>query len=669
MPLALFVVALACLAWPAASHNASATTCVVEDKLTPVQCSVLMDEFKTACKAPFGGWSAVSAASYTCSEQCARTFVTAYNDCHLSYMARVEELNKAQQEALQVLVAKESGACRLTFTNMVTKGMQNAASVCKAQYAACDADQQCHSEVRQAWKDTLYPASQTLFESKLCGMSRQFTEFYECADQKVFSGSWKRTSCLLRDIWPPPSCTNTRQDIDDECVAPNGGWTVANVRNYDCSVACARKMREHWHYCQTTFAKQVHALAAAKKAAFYALIDDKPEGSCTKSFRAVVTDGLKKIARGKCGTFYDRCMTSGWCKDNVKELVEANLVDPDSKKYFETSMCQRSPGFQQLYQCVDADFDKESPWRRKACAIPDKLSGAQCTNVIASFRTGPLKRSVCPAPTGGWTPQAVASYDCALECAQMLSTAWWQCQTSFLEDFDGSSQVYQNTILALWDSDPESPGACAVTEGNFIRTGMAKVAMDPKCGPLYNKCYESLSCRKHIRDGIQSMTYSASRVLHESTVCSTPLEYQELHECSTALMASDLDIKPFRRITCIQRDELPPPFCRYLLGNLNTTCPSDDSNTFNAQNAESYQCSKDCARSLVTAWHYCQTRFYLTAKAMDADSRAALKVLVRPTPPGPCTVTFSRLVDEKAVKLAADPVCGPLYDQCTTSGW
>ena len=59
------------------------------DVLTPAQGAVVLQSFSTACPEPAGGWTAATAAQYTCSEDCARVFVTAYNDCRTSYMERV----------------------------------------------------------------------------------------------------------------------------------------------------------------------------------------------------------------------------------------------------------------------------------------------------------------------------------------------------------------------------------------------------------------------------------------------------------------------------------------------------------------------------------------------------------------------------------------------------
>jgi hypothetical protein len=418
----------------------------------------------------------------------------------------------------------------------------------------------------------------------------------------------------------------------------------------------------------------VRQLPTTKKEAFFTLIDDNPEGSCTKRFKEVVQANLQKIAQGTCRVQYSRCVTTGWCKANLRELVESNLFDPASKAFFDSGVCGRSPAFQRLYQCADAQYPAQAgakPWRwANNCAKPDLLTKPQCSNLIASIHpTIPGKTSVCKPPRDGWTLSAVQSYTCELPCAQSLATAWWQCQTSLTADFDSASQAYKDTLMTLVDRDPESPGPCTSTEDAFIRSNMRKVAEDAQCGPLYTKCYDVLSCRAHIRDGIRAMGYPASRVLHESSICSTPIEYQELHECSAALVASKLNIKrPFRRTRCVERDVLPPPFCRYLLGDLNTTCPSDG-RAFTAQNAETYSCSNTCARSLVTAWHYCQTRFYMKAKSIAPEARAALRVLVRPTPPGPCTKTFAALAVARHAEIASDEVCGSLYNKCTASAW
>ena len=641
------------------------------DILTPSQCAVVMDEFPKACPEPSVGWSPSSAAAYTCSQQCARTFVTAYTDCQTTYFAQVGQFSKRRRENIKILVSSETSPCRLVFSKMIQDGLKRAEAKCKSTFDACKADAQCRDEVYQAFRNTLYPASRTLFETKMCASaSHEFREFYECAAKDF--GGWRASSCVKPDVWPPPSCARLRNTILRECTEPTAGWTVKAARSYTCREQCARALHERWTYCQTSFYNTVNALATEQRASFFALIDDKPPGACTRTFRAAVSRGLQAIEKGTCGQYYDRCVTSGWCKANLRELIEGNVAnDAESKRYYETSLCQKSPDMQQLYQCVDSSRDTVTPWRMATCAKPDQLLKPQCRKLIANFHDDG-RDAVCPSPTGGWSLTTAKGYKCPVACAQLLTTAFFQCQTTWFADFDVQTESYKQTLMALVNRDPESPGPCSVTFSTVVREGMAKIATHPKCKPLYNKCYRDLKCRKHIRDGIGAMSYPPSRVKHESQMCTTPLEYQDLHECSTAVLASELKAKPWRRTFCVQPDELPPPFCRYLLSNLNSTCPSDTERPLTAETAELYSCSETCAQSLVTAWHYCQTRFYLAVKEWDTQypgTRDAVRVLTRPEPPGPCTSTFRNLIGSHLEEVEADPVCGPLYNACASSGW
>ena len=56
----------------------------IADMLTPAQCAVVLQQFPTACPQPAGGWTTAAAAQYTCSDDCAKIFVTAYNQCRVS---------------------------------------------------------------------------------------------------------------------------------------------------------------------------------------------------------------------------------------------------------------------------------------------------------------------------------------------------------------------------------------------------------------------------------------------------------------------------------------------------------------------------------------------------------------------------------------------------------
>jgi hypothetical protein len=183
-------------------------------------------------------------------------------------MQTVAKMSQEAQNTLQVLVGTETSVCRRAFARLVESNMQKAENVCKAQYDKCSADQQCRTQVRYAWRHTLWTGSKQMFESKICdkaswqfmvglprrnsrtrfpivnvlhslrAVSRQ--EFYECAQSKLNFGTWRRSSCVLPNVWPPPSCANTLRDIEYQCQEPTGnparaergvGWVV-------CIAAC-----------------------------------------------------------------------------------------------------------------------------------------------------------------------------------------------------------------------------------------------------------------------------------------------------------------------------------------------------------------------------------------------------------------------------------------------
>ena len=75
-----------------------------------------------------------------------------------------------------------------------------------------------------------------------------------------------------------------------------------------------------------------------------------------------------------------------------------------------------------------------------------------------------------------------------------------------------------------------------------------------------------------------------------------------------------------------------------MMDNINASCPSDG-RPFTPENAMTYDCPEDCARTLTTTWYYCQTSFYLRSKEWPTEGRMALRTLVSQDPPGPCTQT------------------------------
>jgi hypothetical protein len=664
----------------AAGQCAADASTAVSDVLSAAQCAVLIEQFVTACPEPANGWNRSTAAVYTCPANCAKTFVTAYNTCQSSYFAEIATLSDDDRGALSVLVGK-NGPCRVKFNELVEDGMDQVAAVpdCAPKLDACRQDSQCRDEVMLAWRNTLYPAAQVVFESRICSTSRQFRELYECAATNLpqpagttarVTPVWTRSRCWLDDIYPPPSCVELYNDIGVVCTRLSMVMTPSDARSYQCSSACALKLVEYYHYCQTTFHRQVDSWRDStpsqelKRAAFFTLIDDNPEGRCYETFNQEVDHMLQNLAAGSCATYYAACETSGWCKADLRSAIQSNLRDGSSQEYFEMGVCKMSPLFQQLYQCIAPLYSRKRPsWRMAVCAEPDKLTGPQCRLLVSKFHSGAVS-SPCRSTNGIWlaTPSS-----CPEQCAIDLDAAYFHCQTTLFADVDRQSDADKARLFALVTRDPQSPGSCAVKSREVVTRTMAQVAA--QCNKQYDACYHNLQCRESIRNGIRSMFYAPSRAYHEEQMCSRSIQYQELHECSTnTTEARSRGVTPWRRTSCLTPDELPPAMCGYLLDNLNISCPSNG-RPITPENAATYQCPADCARALVTSWNYCQTTFYLRIDALDDVAKSTFRALVRPNPPGSCTAKFITMVDARLAQLAEDPVCGDLYNQCAASGW
>ena len=632
----------------------------------------MLQSFSAACPEPAGGWTAATAAQYTCSEECARVFVTAYNDCRTSYMERVAAATDEQKAAREMLVGTPESPCRVTFERLIASSMQMVAddSVCGPIYDTCIADDRCAADLRDAWRNTLNDAAEAMFESTICSRSREFRELYECSDNMAglpnMEGGWQRSSCWERDELPPSTCERIVGGIRDACPAPPGGtWTVEIARSYTCTEDCARAIVGAYHYCGTSFALSIEN--SPNKDALWTTIDDDPPGPCTVTFSNMLDSAFQALASGGCAPEYNDCMAAPWCRANVRDSIGTNLRIPQAEARFEETLCSKSPEYQQLYQCVDVGGNGE-PWRMASCAEPDRLRRIQCNVLIDELKSP--ESSPCTNPPA--TAAEAASYQCPDECATKLTTAYWECQTSWFAEVDGWSDEYKEVLFALVRRSPE-PGPCAATFQANIQAAIANVAADPECGPKYSACARDLECRRSIGEGIGAMGYEPSRIMFESTVCDRPVEYQELLECAYAMPGTRLEAngrqKPWRRSSCLTPDILPPVFCNYMMDNLMESCPAPAGGEWTPEAAASYDCSADCARALVTVWNYCQTGFYLRSKEWPEEGRLALRALVKQDPPGPCMETFGGLVSERMEDLERDPQCGPLYDVCVADGW
>ena len=408
------------------------------DILTPAQCAVVLGSFTTSCPTPLGGWTLASASQYTCSDECASVFVTAWSQCHTTYLARFAGASDEVREATTALVGTEASPCRMTFTQIVATGMATVAAnpTCAPLYAACMADERCEADMGRAWRSTLVDAAETMFETnRICSLSREFRQLYECADgmqtaTNLGNGGWQMSDCWERDELPPPVCTRLVDGLQTACPAPTGGWSLAAAETYSCSTGCATSIVGAYHYCGTTFALRLAASANAD--ALHATIDTEPVGACTATFRDLVQTGLTRVASGRCAAEYDQCMTSGRCRSDVRNAIGSNLQVPEAEAAFEREMCNKSPEYQMLYQCLDT-AGSGTPWRRASCAAPDKLRHFQCSVLINEIKSG----AACRPPAGGWSFATAQSYQCDADCATKLTAAFFECQTSWFADVDG----------------------------------------------------------------------------------------------------------------------------------------------------------------------------------------------------------------------------------------
>eukprot|EP01052_Picozoa_sp_SAG31_P004312 SAG31_NODE_177_length_21310_cov_8.894064_16_plen_1195_part_00 len=416
---------------------------------------------------------------------------------------------------------------------------------------------------------------------------------------------------------------------------------------------------------------------------------DSP-GPCMATFREYVRDRVVAVAEGPCRLAYNNCVggqNQGWCTANLRDAI-GSLQSEYAREAFERTLCTKSRDFQWLYQCVREQdtslgvrVDQVStPWRAATCALPDKLTRVQCLNLVGSGGIA----AACPAPVGGWSPASARAYSCSPDCARMLYAAAEQCQTTFAAYVDTWPVADKFSLLMLMAPGPTYTGPCHTTRREQAAAILGRVAADPDCGPKYDVCFSDDVCRTAIREGFQSLGYAPSRTLFESTVCTKPVAYQELHECTSTKLAVFVDdarttgdwSRSWRRTSCLAPDKIPPLFCSGLLSSLNVTCPPPEDGVFNMAAAQSYACSENCAKTLTTAWNYCQTSFYMRTQQWDDDGRAFLRGLVAGAPDlqaegfkGSCTRVQERLVLRVLAEVERDTDCGPIYDTCVVDSW
>jgi hypothetical protein len=133
--------------------------------------------------------------------------------------------------------------------------------------------------------------------------------------------------------------------------------------------------------------------------------------------QAIATDAT-------CGPLQQVCFEDYECRGDLREAIAATEYGP-SAAHFEgrATLCQTSPKFQELYECIDAG-DGVRAWRRSRCHAPDELIPPQCATLLTDLP------GHCPG-TDRLTATSASSYQCSEDCAVALTTAWTYCQTSF----------------------------------------------------------------------------------------------------------------------------------------------------------------------------------------------------------------------------------------------
>jgi hypothetical protein len=155
-------------------------------------------------------------------------------------------------------------------------------------------------------------------------------------------------------------------------------------------------------------------------------------------------------------------------------------------------------------------------------------------------------------------------------------------------------------------------------------------------------------------------------------VCSKSWQLQELYECvDSKPIGSDAGdgIYSWKREQCVPDDKLPGAACDFLAGRVSSQCPGAPQLTYDR--AMDYQCSDNCAKTIVSMYEYCGTTWFKTTQGFPeqgAGSIGTYYTLIQQDPPGPCTATLRASVLATMTAVQRDPVCGVRYDLCAADG-
>ena len=624
------------------------SSCAEPDQLTRVQCQNLVSReglLAEACPAPAGGeWTPQAAMSYECSAECARMLFAASTQCPTTFAAYVETWPPANQFSLFLLMNPGptlTGSCYTARRESVGTmlAMVAADPECGPKYDACFSDPNCRPNIRDGFESLGFDPSRVRFESTVCDRPVAYQELHECTsimgavamgarDTGDWSRAWRRVSCLKPDEIPPIFCSNILNNLNVSCPA-EPPYNAETGAAYDCSDDCAKSLTTAWNYCQTTFYMRVQEWDAGGRAFLLALEAGAPDlasestkGPCAAKQESLILDALAAVESDpQCGPLYDACVADSWCLFNMRAAVQA-LQSEYVRPSFEEKLCDsdKSTAFQRLYECVDRQRDGVADgWNRAACAEPDQLTPVQCSVIMEGFSEGGSFQA-CEEPAGGWNlPAIYDGYECSDRCANMLTTAYKYCQTSWfslvLSDTNGWSQEAREVLQAMISNDPEYPGPCTQTRSAVVTSTFSTLRNDAICGPIYWTCMRDYDCRLELGDAIGATLTPWSKTRYEGEMCSRTWQMQNLYECYGTLNIAPAPppgappARPaWRRSRCLAPDKALPPICEQVFARLPEQCPDID--TLTPEAAKSAECSEDCARTIQGAWSWCQTSYF-----------------------------------------------------------
>jgi hypothetical protein len=146
--------------------------CVPDDKLPGGVCQAFTSRLASQCPGA-NTLTAGTAASYQCSDNCAKAIVSAYDYCGTTWFNRVRSLPEASQGAYYTLVSRNpNGPCTDTLQTLLTATMTKveADPVCGIRYDVCAASERCLFEMREGVIATIYgnADAERAFEETLC---------------------------------------------------------------------------------------------------------------------------------------------------------------------------------------------------------------------------------------------------------------------------------------------------------------------------------------------------------------------------------------------------------------------------------------------------------------------------------------------------------------------